>query len=92
MNEREINQNREMEKERANLVENNKYLIMTFKNADGKSTSISLKYIKDVLTKAEVDACMQSIITNNIFFTTGGDLVSTYKAQIINKQTTTLQE
>ena len=87
-NEKEIMKQREIEK--ANVIENNKYLVMTFKNTDGKSTSISLKYIKDPLTKAEVDACMQAIITSNIFFTVGGDLVSAYKAQIINKQTTTL--
>ena len=68
-----------------------KYLVMTFKNTDGKSTSISLKYIKDNLTKADVDGCMDSIISSNIFFTTGGDLVSKYKAQIINKETTILE-
>ena len=90
MNEREINQSREIDKERANVVETNKYLVMTFKNTDGKNTSISLKYIKDPLTKAEVDACMQAIVANDIFFTTGGDLVAPVKAQIINKETTTL--
>ena len=38
----------------------------------------------------EVEAVMDSIISRNIFTTTGGDLVSKVKAEVVEREVTTL--
>ena len=60
-------------------------LVMTFKNEDGKDTVVTLKQIKPDITDEEVKAAMDLIISTNLFVSTGGDLVSKVKAQIIDK-------
>ena len=60
-------------------------LVMTFKNEDGKDTVVTLKQIKPDITDEEVKAAMDIIISTNLFVSTGGDLVSKVKAQIIDK-------
>ena len=63
-------------------------LIMTFKNEEGKNSSITIKYVKKDLTDAQISTTMDNIISNNIFFTTGGDLVSKVKAELVSKKVT----
>ena len=60
-------------------------LVMTFKNEDGKDTVVTLKQIKPDITDEEVKGVMDLIISTNLFVSTGGDLVSKVKAQIIDK-------
>lgn len=59
-----------------------KVLAMHFKNELGKEITIQVNDPKTDLTKAGVEAVMQSIITKNVFSTTGGDLVSIVSAEI----------
>ncbi|MBC7240060.1 MAG: DUF2922 domain-containing protein [Chloroflexi bacterium] len=59
-----------------------KTLYMRFRNADGGLFTISLPNPKDTLADAEVDALMNQIITDNLFSTSGGDLVSKEDAYV----------
>jgi len=67
-------------------------LQMTFVNQVGTHTTISMDNPKDTLTQAEVVAAMDLIIAKNIFNSAGGDLVSKYAAQIIDRTVNVLYE
>ena len=60
-------------------------LIMTFKNEDGKESTVTLKQVKEGITSAEIEAAMDVIISTDIFSSTGGNLVSKVKAQVVDK-------
>lgn len=66
-------------------------LIMTFKNAAGSNTNISLKGVRENLTEAEINTAMDAILTKNVFNSTGGDLASKVKADIVDKNTSTFE-
>ena len=59
-----------------------KTLEMVFRNAGGKSVTLSILEPKDVLTLAEVNTVMEDIVTKNIFTTASGDLVQVVEARI----------
>ena len=67
-----------------------KTLVMTFLNQEGSRASISLPAVKDTLTETEVSAAMDVVIAKNIFFSTGGDLVTKHAAQITERNVTEL--
>ena len=50
-------------------------LDLVFKNAIGKKVTLNSEEPKKGVTKAEIDAAMQTIVENNVFNSTGGDLV-----------------
>ena len=58
-------------------------LVMTFLNASGKNSTITLKNVKPALTKAEIQTAMDAVIANNIFETPLGDLVAVKSAVIV---------
>ncbi|GIM30514.1 hypothetical protein CPJCM30710_31800 [Clostridium polyendosporum] len=62
-----------------------KYLVMSFKNEQGKKINLTIRGIKDTLTEAEVIVAMDSIISKNIFLSSGGKLVEKVKADIITR-------
>lgn len=64
-------------------------LVMSFKNQDNKETTVTLKHIKSDVKKEDISAAMDIIVTSNLFLSSGGDLVSKSKAQLIDK---TIQE
>lgn len=64
-----------------------KTLVMSFINAAGKKTSITVNNVKDSLTAAEVSTAMDTIVEKNIFNTTGGDIKSKDSASISEKTT-----
>lgn len=64
-----------------------KELERKFKNASGKSRTLTVKDPKDGLTKEEVDAAMNAIVAANVFISTGGDLVEAVEGRV---RTTTL--
>ena len=45
------------------------------KNAIGKKVTLNIEEPKKGVTKAEIDAAMQMVVENNVFNSTGGDLV-----------------
>ena len=50
-------------------------LDLVFKNAAGKKVNLNIEEPKTGVTKAEIDAAMQVVVENNIFNTSGGDIV-----------------
>ena len=50
-------------------------LDLVFKNAIGKKVTLTIEEPKKGVTKAEIDAAMQTVVENNVFNSTGGDLV-----------------
>ena len=50
-------------------------LDLIFRNAAGKKVTLNIEEPKEGVTKAEIDAAMQVVVENNIFNTSGGDIV-----------------
>ena len=50
-------------------------LDLVFKNVIGKKVTLNIEEPKKGVTKAEIDAAMQTVVENNVFNSTGGDLV-----------------
>ena len=50
-------------------------LDLVFRNAAGKKVNLNIEEPKTGVTKAEIDAAMQVVVANNIFNTSGGDIV-----------------
>lgn len=68
-------------------MEKELYLVLSFKNAGGSITKITLKNIKEDVTEEEVQNLMEKIVTAKIFVSKGGDLVSKVKGEIVEKTT-----
>ena len=69
-----------------------KTLRMVFKNAGGSNVTFSLRNPKEDITAAEVQGVMDTVISKNIFSSTGGDLTSKVRAEIVDTTETTLFE
>ena len=63
-------------------------LSMTFLNASGSKSSLSISGIRPDITKDEVNTLMDTIIAKNIFTTDSGDLVAKSSAQLTQRQVT----
>jgi hypothetical protein len=68
-----------------------KSLIMTFLNAEGSRSSITIPSVKETITETEAAAAMDVIIAANIFTSAGGDLVAKHSAQITERNVTPLE-
>ena len=64
-----------------------KNLKMVFVNSISALVTLTLPGVKDEITAAQVGAAMDAIITNNIFNSTGGDLISKKAASIVSTDT-----
>ena len=62
-------------------------LDLIFRNAAGKKVTLNIEEPKADVTKAEIDAAMQVVVENNIFNTSGGDIVEAVQGRL---RTTTL--
>ena len=62
-------------------------LDLIFRNAAGKKVTLNIEEPKSGVTKAEIDAAMQVVVENNIFNTSGGDIVEAMQGRL---RTTTL--
>ena len=62
-------------------------LDLIFKNAAGKKVTLNIEEPKNGVTKAEIDAAMQVVVANNVFNTSGGDIVEAVEGRL---RTTTL--
>ena len=62
-------------------------LDLIFRNAAGKKVTLNIEEPKNGVTKAEIDAAMQVVVENNIFNTSGGDIVEAVQGRL---RTTTL--
>lgn len=68
-------------------MDENKKLVMVFKNEVDKQVSISIDDPKDTITEAEIKAAMDLIVEKNIFKKNNYSLVEVVEAQIVNTQT-----
>ncbi|MBS4538160.1 DUF2922 domain-containing protein [Clostridium sp. D2Q-11] len=67
----------------------NSKLELIFKNQQDRKTRISIDEPRADLTEVEIQTAMNSIIAENIFNTSGGDLVAISGARVV---TTDIQE
>lgn len=67
-------------------------LQMIFRNYDGRLATISVADPDSELTPAAVEAVMDSIITRNVFDTSGGDIVDKVRAQVVSRAVNVLGE
>lgn len=63
-------------------------LAMNFLTEAGLKTTLSISGVKTSLTKDEVNALMDIVISKNIFETNSGDLVKKAGAQLTQRQVT----
>lgn len=57
-------------------------LDLIFKNAAGKKVILNIEEPKASITKAEIDAAMDVVVNNNIFNTSGGDIVEAVQGRL----------
>ena len=57
-------------------------LDLVFKNAAGKKFNLKIEEPKAGIKKAEIDAAMQVVVENNIFNTSGGDIVEAVEGHL----------
>ena len=50
--------------------------------AAGKKVTLNIEEPKTGVTKAEIDAAMQVVVDNNIFNTSGGDIVDAVEGRL----------
>lgn len=62
-----------------------KNLELIFKNADGKTCTLTVKEPAENLELTRVKAVQEKIIADNVFGTSGGDLKETAGAQYVTK-------
>ena len=57
-------------------------LDLVFRNAAGKKVILNIEEPKAGITKAEIDAAMAVVVNNNIFNTSGGDMVEAVEGRL----------
>ncbi len=67
-------------------------LRMVFRNAEGRLVAISLPDPDPALTVSEVETVMDSIVTRNVFQTTGGDIEAKIRAEVVSRGVVVLGE
>ena len=67
-------------------------LELIFKNSAGRKVVFNIEEPKANITKAEIDAAMDVVVDNNIFNTTGGDIVEAMEGRIRTITTDVVEE
>ncbi|WP_326907750.1 DUF2922 domain-containing protein [Sedimentibacter sp. MB31-C6] len=67
-----------------------KKLVMSFLTAEGTTSSMTIDEPKEDLTELEVRAVMETIISQNVFNTSKGDLTEIKTANIVSTSTENL--
>ena len=67
-------------------------LDLVFKNAAGKKVTLNIEEPKANVTKAEIDAAMGVVVTNNIFTTSGGDITEALEGRLRTVTTDVVDE
>lgn len=65
-----------------------KSLIMNFINEQGKKAALRVDCVRDDLTQVQISDLMNTIITRNIFKTSGGDIKTRDSAQLTETNVT----
>ena len=69
-------------------MEVTKRLVMVFKSTADKQVSISIDNPREDVTEQEIKDVMDLILSSNIFFPNGEELVSLFEANIVVTNTT----
>lgn len=69
-------------------MDENKKLVMIFKNSADKKVTISIEDPKDDLTEEQIKNAMDTIVAKNVFKKNDYALVEAVEAQIVTTQTT----
>ena len=67
-------------------------LELIFKNSAGRKVVFNIEEPKANITKVEIDAAMDVVVDNNIFNTTGGDIVEAMEGRIRTITTDVVEE
>jgi len=67
-------------------------LDLVFRNAAGKKVILNIEEPKANVTKAEIDAAMGVVVTNNIFTTSGGNIVEAVEGRLRTVTTDVIDE
>ncbi len=67
-------------------------LQMIFRNAANRNSTISVADPDAEITALDVETVMDSILSRNVFDTSGGDLQSKVKAQVVSRTVDVLTE
>ena len=67
-------------------------LDLVFKNAAGKKFNLKIEEPKAGIKKAEIDAARQVVVENNIFNTSGGDIVEAVEGHLRTVTTDVVSE
>ncbi len=67
-------------------------LRMVFSNAAGRSVAINIPDPDPELVALDVETVMDSIISRNVFSTTGGDITAKVRAEVVSRTTDVLAE
>lgn len=68
-----------------------KTLEMQFTNEDGKTASISIENPIEPVDPQAVSAAMDTILSANVFLTSGGDLVAKKGARVVERNVETVE-
>jgi hypothetical protein len=66
-------------------------LEMSFANAAGRTATIRVADPRENLVAADIEATMNAIVTENVFTSTGGDLVGLVGARMVERTITEYQ-
>lgn len=67
-------------------------LRLVFRNAEGRSVTMSVSDPKDPLDSLDVDNVMDLIINADIFDSSGGNITEKVRAEIVSRQVNTILE
>ncbi len=67
-------------------------LRMIFRNTEDRLTTISIPDPDTEITEQDVETVMDSVVSTNAFSTTGGDIVSKVRAEIVSRDVDVIGE
>ena len=67
-------------------------LRLIFRNAEGRSVTISINDPQDPLNSADVNAAMDLIVNSDIFQTSGGSITEKVRAEVVSREVNTILE
>jgi hypothetical protein len=80
------------EKRRKRIMTSDTDLDLVFLNAAGRKVTLNIEEPKTGVTKAEIDAAMGVVVANNIFATSGGDIVEAVEGRLRTTTLDTIEE